>query len=82
MGRRYLSTLLVLFFQRLLIADDILEERLCERAQTSDRLAGFEERVVELEAAVSELQKRGAGSSKAGPGSTEAGRGGARDESS
>jgi len=57
MGRRYLSTLLVMFFQKLLIADDILEERLSERTQMIDRLGGFEDRVAKLEAAVSELRE-------------------------
>ena len=57
MGRRYLSTLLAMFFQRVLIADDILEERLAERAQMIDRLKGVDDRVGDLEAAVSELRK-------------------------
>ena len=57
MGRRYLSTLIAMFFQRVLVADDILEERLAERAQMIDRLGGLEDRVAGLEAGVAELRK-------------------------
>jgi dolichol-phosphate mannosyltransferase len=49
MGRRYLSVLLKLFFERMLIADDILEERLGKRGQTQDRYARLEARIAELE---------------------------------
>ena len=49
MGRRYLSTLLKVFFERVLISDDILEERLAERALTADRLAQFETRLTSVE---------------------------------
>jgi dolichol-phosphate mannosyltransferase len=50
MGRRYLSVLLKLFFEKLLIGDDILEERLVERNRSSDRVGSLERRVSELEA--------------------------------
>jgi dolichol-phosphate mannosyltransferase len=50
MGRRYLSVLLRMFFEKWLISDDILEERLMERAAALDRLALLEERVDGLEA--------------------------------
>ena len=55
MGRRYLSVLLKLFFERLLVADDILEERLMERASASGRLDTVERRVTELEKALSDV---------------------------
>ena len=38
MGRRYLSTVLKIFFERWLIADDIFEERLLRRAEFLDRV--------------------------------------------
>jgi dolichol-phosphate mannosyltransferase len=49
MGRRYLSVLLKLFFERVLVADDILEERLGRRQELRDHYAGLEARVAELE---------------------------------
>jgi dolichol-phosphate mannosyltransferase len=49
MGRRYLSVLLKLFFERMLIGDDILEERLVERSAGADRMRALEERVAKLE---------------------------------
>lgn len=57
MGRRYLSTLLVMFFQRVLVADDILEERLSDQTQMIDRLAVLEDRVDGLESSVLEVRK-------------------------
>ena len=76
MGRRYLSTLLVVFFERLLIADDILEERLAERSLMADRLGGLEERIDGLEGAVAELeQKRSASREAADSGLPEPGLG-------
>ncbi|NQZ96457.1 MAG: glycosyltransferase family 2 protein [Myxococcales bacterium] len=57
MGRRYLSTLLKVFFERLLIADDILEERLAERSLMADRLGSLESRVDRFEGEVRELRK-------------------------
>jgi hypothetical protein len=52
MGRRYLSTLLMLFFQRILISDDLLAERLMSNvsyqrsiAELSARLDALEQRV-------------------------------------
>jgi dolichol-phosphate mannosyltransferase len=55
MGRRYLSVLLKLFFDRLLISDDILEERLVQRNRSSDRLGRLEQRVERLEDAIGKL---------------------------
>jgi len=51
MGRRYLSVLLKLFFERMLIADDILEERLGKHGHLQDRYARLDARVSELEKA-------------------------------
>jgi dolichol-phosphate mannosyltransferase len=49
MGRRYLSVLLKLFFERILIADDLLAERLVHRRPIEDRYAGLEARISALE---------------------------------
>jgi len=49
MGRRYLSVMLKLFFEKLLIADDIFEERLAERAGTTNQLALLEDRITAIE---------------------------------
>jgi dolichol-phosphate mannosyltransferase len=65
MGRRYLSVLLKLFFERMLVSDDILEERLVERSWQADRLRVLEERVEKLVARVEGSGGSGAGG--AGP---------------
>jgi dolichol-phosphate mannosyltransferase len=52
MGRRYLSVVLKMFFEKWLIADDILEERLAERGAAAGGMAALERRVSELEAAL------------------------------
>jgi dolichol-phosphate mannosyltransferase len=49
MGRRYLSVLLKLFFERLLISDDIMEERLSERTDVHHRIAALETRIEAVE---------------------------------
>jgi dolichol-phosphate mannosyltransferase len=49
MGRRYLSTLLMMFFQRYLIADDLLADRLASNAAYHDQLQDLERRVATLE---------------------------------
>jgi dolichol-phosphate mannosyltransferase len=49
MGRRYLSVLLKLFFERILISDDLLAERLVQRPPLEDRYAGLEARIAALE---------------------------------
>jgi dolichol-phosphate mannosyltransferase len=56
MGRRYLSVLLRMFFEKLLVSDDILAERLLERSIAVDRLAAFEQRLAQLEAWAREQQ--------------------------
>jgi dolichol-phosphate mannosyltransferase len=58
MGRRYLSVLLKLFFEKLLIGDDIFEERLAERAWATDRLASVEARIGALEAGLERVRSR------------------------
>ncbi len=57
MGRRYLSVLLKLFFEKLLIADDILDERLMERALALEKVAQLEKRVARLETAADQHDK-------------------------
>lgn len=49
MGRRYLSVLLKLFSEKILIADDLLEERLVGRRPLEDRYAELEARISALE---------------------------------
>jgi dolichol-phosphate mannosyltransferase len=49
MGRRYLSTLLVMFFQRYLIADDLLAERLASNVAYRSQLQDLEQRIAALE---------------------------------
>jgi dolichol-phosphate mannosyltransferase len=52
MGRRYLSTLLRAFFDKMLVSDDILAERLAAAHAKSDELADLRQRVAALEAIV------------------------------
>jgi len=56
MGRRYLASLLKLFFEKLLIHDDLMAERLAfrlrsenSRAELADRVKGLEDRMLEIE---------------------------------
>lgn len=49
MGRRYLSTLLMLFFQRILVSDDLLAERLVNNSAYDQHVAELETRVEQLE---------------------------------
>ena len=51
MGRRYLSTLLMMFFQRVLVKDDLLAERLTNNL-------GYHKQISELETRVSNLEHR------------------------
>ncbi len=55
MGRRYLVVVLKVFFDKLLIGDDILEERLVERSRSEERARALEERVERLESALEQL---------------------------
>jgi dolichol-phosphate mannosyltransferase len=50
MGRRYLSTLLMLFFQRMLVADDLMAERLMSNASHYRLLSDLEKRLENVEA--------------------------------
>jgi dolichol-phosphate mannosyltransferase len=50
MGRRYLSTLLMMFFQRYLIVDDLLADRLASNAAYHYQLQDLEQRITSLEA--------------------------------
>jgi dolichol-phosphate mannosyltransferase len=59
MGRRYLSTLLMMFFQRHLIADDLLADRLASNISYQYQLQDLEVRISTLE------KKRGPGSRRA-----------------
>jgi dolichol-phosphate mannosyltransferase len=56
MGRRYLSTLLMLFFERILVSDDILAERLASNVKFHQTEAQLETRVSKLEKQVDNLQ--------------------------
>ena len=49
MGRRYLSTLLMMFFQRYLIADDLVAERLASNMAYHFQLQDLEQRINSLE---------------------------------
>ena len=49
MGRKYLCTLLMIFFQKLLIKDDLLAERLAQTAKDRRKFGYLEERIVALE---------------------------------
>jgi len=55
MGRRYLSTLMMIFFQRMLICDDLLAERLSSRDEIHDQRRQLEDRVRGLEQQVERL---------------------------
>ncbi len=56
MGRRYLSTLLMLFFQRMLISDDLLAERLMSNVNYQRSIADLSARLDALEQRVDVMQ--------------------------
>ncbi len=56
MGRRYLSVVLKLFFERVLIRDDLLAERLAQRASSTREVARLREQVQHLEERVERLE--------------------------
>jgi dolichol-phosphate mannosyltransferase len=58
MGRRYLSTLLMMFFQRYLIADDLLADRLASNAAYHYQLQELEQRISNLEERVDASSER------------------------
>ena len=55
MGRRYLAVLLHMFFERILISDDLMAERLYSRLSENQRRTSLELRVAALEKRLSEL---------------------------
>jgi dolichol-phosphate mannosyltransferase len=52
MGRRYLSTLLMMFFQRYLIADDLLADRLVSNVAYHHHLHDLDQRIATLEESI------------------------------
>jgi dolichol-phosphate mannosyltransferase len=56
MGRRYLNVLLKIFFERVLIEDDIMEERLSHRAREAARVKNMLDRIDDLEQRVAALE--------------------------
>jgi dolichol-phosphate mannosyltransferase len=58
MGRRYLSTLIKVFAERMLIADDLLSERLAVHAAEESRLAAHEKRLEALDQRLNDLDRR------------------------
>ena len=52
MGRRYLSVLLKLFFDRILVSDDLLSERAASRARNEREGKALGERLGEVESAL------------------------------
>jgi dolichol-phosphate mannosyltransferase len=59
MGRRYLSTLLMMFFQRMLIKDDLLAERLVNNVVYHKQISELETRVANLEHRIDSLHAEG-----------------------
>lgn len=59
MGRRYLSTLIKIFFEKTLIRDDLIAETLSHRSRCSNSVANLESRVERLEARLEALERDG-----------------------
>ncbi|EFL50704.1 glycosyl transferase family 2 [Solidesulfovibrio fructosivorans JJ]] len=57
MGRRYLSTMLRAWFEKNLILDDLLEEKVACRARTAAMRASLESRVEKLERRLTEVEE-------------------------
>lgn len=57
MGRKYLCTLLMLFFQKMLLSDDLLAERLRGHHEDQRQLTDVEQRLATVEQLLSELKK-------------------------
>ena len=55
MGRRYLSTLLMMFFQRMLISDDLVADRLANNLEYRRHMSDLERRLERLEEKVETL---------------------------
>lgn len=58
MGRRYLSTLLMMFFQRMLVADDLLAERLANNLHSRRHISDLEIRLDQLEEKLEALDRK------------------------
>lgn len=58
MGRRYLSTLLKVFAEKLLISDDLLAERIAQHAIETSRMIEEQHRLRALEQRVEELERK------------------------
>ena len=56
MGRRYLATLLKVYADKLLIADDLIAERLAERSNVRSDRAELSARILELESRLGQLE--------------------------
>lgn len=59
MGRRYLSTLLMLFFERILVSDDLMAERLSNNSRQHTRMSDVEKRLEQLERENQALASKG-----------------------
>jgi dolichol-phosphate mannosyltransferase len=59
MGRRYLSTLLKVFAEKALVADDVMAEKLSHMAERSHTMTGVERRLSDLERRVTRLEADG-----------------------
>ena len=55
MGRRYLAVLLKMFFDKILISDDLAAEKAAARGRRERREAALQERVDRLEASLSQV---------------------------
>jgi len=56
MGRRYLSTLLMMFFQKSLVSDDLIAERLASNSEHREHIGELEERIERLESIIESSQ--------------------------
>ncbi|WP_417848180.1 glycosyltransferase family 2 protein [Thalassoglobus sp.] len=57
MGRRYLCTVLMCFFQRMLIKDDLLAERLANSRSEQSNMNSIDQRLTRLEALLAEVDE-------------------------
>jgi len=62
MGRRYLVVLLRMFFERMLIADDLVAERLSNRLKENQQRSSLERRLTALEKKLTEAENTSSGS--------------------
>lgn len=58
MGRRYLSVLLKVFFERILISDDLVAERLARQLYDNSKSPHLEKRILDLERTVEGLKTK------------------------